>query len=444
MELMDIRRSILFDTPYTETVSGNPVNFFTDRGGKAKSCIVKLNFIQSGEGTPSLDNLRPFVPHEGVTLNNNGVITNYPYGDMYDGYVDIVNGLYYLYNLSSSLTGSYGWSVVADHKFYATLPSPNRAGASTTFEEQFCNMYPFDKVITGGSTSVTEDKHFYIQRTPDTNHPEWNRVWVYDTDYTLDSFKAMLNETPLQFTYSVAPYVYQLPTSWVTVKRGYNSISSPDGEIYSLKYWTRSALPSGYKQVESIWSYKYGGQIDTGVEGNDNTLKIEATFMCDFWGQYVFLFGNHKNEESNSWRVLHGGKDDGSIILTGNRKSSGGSGVITLPNGFINRKVTVTLTYTSVSINEGGNTYTLDVTNKSVGLENSNKICIGNGNYNPNSSFNTSQIVTWYGFRIWRGTALIRDYVPCVRTSDNKVGFYDKVNYTFNPSTAKSEFFLFS
>ena len=42
--------------------------------------------------------------------------------------------------------------------------------------------------------------------------------------------------------------------------------------------------------------------------------------------------------------------------------------------------------------------------------------------------------------KIWKQGSLVRNYIPCYRKSDNKAGFYDTVNHTFNPSIGSAEF----
>ena len=46
----------------------------------------------------------------------------------------------------------------------------------------------------------------------------------------------------------------------------------------------------------------------------------------------------------------------------------------------------------------------------------------------------------YYYVKIWDGETLVRHYVPVKRLSDDKYGFYDMVNGTFNPSIGSSDF----
>ena len=201
------------------------------------------------------------------------------------------------------------------------------------------------------------------------------------------------------------------------------------------------AFPPLYKKVDSVWSYRHGGQIDTGVVGSDN-LKIQAVFMVNFFSAYAGFFGNYVNEASNCWRIILSSSDNGSIIATTNHKASGGGVSTQISDGYKNRTITALLDYNSVTFEVDGNTYTNSTSGKQLGDGNTTNICIGHSRVLPTASFNTTEKVTWYGFRIWQDDTLIRDYIPCLRLTDNKAGLYDMINHTFNPSIAKSEFFV--
>lgn len=54
-------------------------------------------------------------------------------------------------------------------------------------------------------------------------------------------------------------------------------------------------------------------------------------------------------------------------------------------------------------------------------------------NYKPASA-------KYFGAKIWEGETLIRDFVPCYRKSDGKVGFYDLVSKTFYINAGSGEF----
>lgn len=45
-----------------------------------------------------------------------------------------------------------------------------------------------------------------------------------------------------------------------------------------------------------------------------------------------------------------------------------------------------------------------------------------------------------YDIKIWQGSTLVRDYVPCIRNADNVVGFYDKVENKFYTNSGTGSF----
>ena len=93
-------------------------------------------------------------------------------------------------------------------------------------------MYLFQAIQSAGSAAVTIDKRFYLQRVGG-----YNRIWVYDSAYTLAQFKALLNTTPLQVTYPIKTY-YEAhdPISVKTIVRD-NYIQS-NGKETRIYYWT--------------------------------------------------------------------------------------------------------------------------------------------------------------------------------------------------------------
>ena len=70
---------------------------------------------------------------------------------------------------------------------------------------------------------------------------------------------------------------------------------------------------------------------------------------------------------------------------------------------------------------------------------NSVAICIGSVRYNYTDTA-LDNVYRIRSFKFWSGDTLLRDYKPCIRLSDNKPGFYDLVNQTFNPSIGAKDF----
>ena len=68
MNLLEVRRRILLNTPHIESASGNPAIFSTDMAANLKECKIRFTPVQAGEGTPSPENVRPISGWDGVTV----------------------------------------------------------------------------------------------------------------------------------------------------------------------------------------------------------------------------------------------------------------------------------------------------------------------------------------------------------------------------------------
>ena len=135
-------------------------------------------------------------------------------------------------------TGDAGWSNVGN-KFYVPIKNNDvsiaeKFQATTGFPEMKCNMYPFDRIDSNGSAGVTKDKHFYLQRT---SNLDWCRVWVYDTAYTLEGFKALLNSTRLLVTVPIPPETYALTGDMVKTLAGQNVFWTDSNGPMEIEYW---------------------------------------------------------------------------------------------------------------------------------------------------------------------------------------------------------------
>ena len=171
----------------------------------------------------------PYEPYTGSTIP----ITWSSAGTIYGGYVDLIAGKVVKTTARISLDGSADWQAVGN-KFYCPLPYTDYQ-ESTDTSAQACNMYPFAEVIYYGSAVVTQNKHFYLQRHDE--YINYCRVWVYDTGYSLSQFKALLNQTPLVFTYPVTESVVSLDPIELKTLRGVNNIWSDTNGNITVKYW---------------------------------------------------------------------------------------------------------------------------------------------------------------------------------------------------------------
>ena len=71
-EIRLIKQTHMLAAPHMETVSGATANFNTDMVAPLKECKVYFTPVQEGEGTPSLENVRPISGWDGVTVTRTG------------------------------------------------------------------------------------------------------------------------------------------------------------------------------------------------------------------------------------------------------------------------------------------------------------------------------------------------------------------------------------
>ena len=191
-------------------------------------------------------------------------------------------------------------------------------------------------------------------------------------------------------------------------------------------------LPPMYKRADYLQAQGDRAVIDTGVPGNNDALKLHFCFDVDRFIAYRGFFTNYESEAANSWRLSEGGSSG--FIFNVNTKT--GSSTAYSYGTFTNKQNEVILDRSQLVVHANGTTYTRASTIV-AGTGNSGTIYI---NSSRRYAQTRDDVIKWYYFRIWNGSTLIRDYIPCVRLSDSKAGFYDLANHTFNPSTGTQDF----
>ena len=240
MGIIERKKRILLNEPHLETVTGNGVSFVADRVASIQTCRLDLTAYQTGTGTPSPTNIRPVIGYKDFSVYHSGADQSNP--DEYSfnwaagrslGAFNLITGVVYTQGYVVEYDGNKGWQAVGN-KFYCPLQDTNFQ-QTTGSPNQICNMYPFAEITANGSAAVTQDKHFYLQRSSTL---AYCRVWVYDTGYTLDQFKALLNQTPLVFTFPIKPTIAQITSTQIKAKRGKNHIWNSNNGSMEVEYWT--------------------------------------------------------------------------------------------------------------------------------------------------------------------------------------------------------------
>ena len=195
-------------------------------------------------------------------------------------------------------------------------------------------------------------------------------------------------------------------------------------------------LPAGYTAVDYIVAPN-GAYIDTGYEPNQNThVVMDVTVQ----GALEYWFGAWTNNWDNGVYAL--GNDNGEVYCgygsgrpsCGGIKGPDGSG---LPTG----RVTVAL--------EKGVVYTNDVVwsnAHSTNLEftvNYNLYLFAQNRKGTAKPGDGQGDIICHGCTISEGLVVKRDFVPCYRTSDGKIGLYDLAEASgeaFYANAGKGEF----
>lgn len=197
-------------------------------------------------------------------------------------------------------------------------------------------------------------------------------------------------------------------------------------------------VPPNYREVEWIGAENASPYIRTGILSCVN-LKANIVFYKDC--NEAFLFGarnstsnrqynvNIMSSDPHRFRVDLGTGSGGDVRL--NVPDTGGAGKfeiqIDLPNAIVTYADSSTYTVTTSSTNVYAGEYG-DVLLFAVRTGNN----ISNGVKNG--------VLRIYSAKFWEFDELVRDFVPCIRKSDNIAGMYDKVTKQFFTSANSDTF----
>lgn len=211
--------------------------------------------------------------------------------------------------------------------------------------------------------------------------------------------------------------------TYLMAKKGHNT----GRDLFSYLLGKNNQLSSEYQRLEYIEST--GTQyIDTGVNADD----INYAFYIDFYG--------YQTQPSQYPRVF-GYQYQGGIFLAnkfwyGDNTNTNATDVFGTLNDerhsiFANKDYAIV---DSVK-------YNLNTPPTSITKFNSNKIAIFSSFHGNTGAIRTSDFskIKLYSFKIYHNNKLIRNFIPCMRKTDNEVGLYDTVGKQFytNQGTGK-------
>lgn len=201
-------------------------------------------------------------------------------------------------------------------------------------------------------------------------------------------------------------------------------------------------LPPEYQKCDYLQTVGTASYIDTGVAGNDNTIKIDFIIEVLSKGNYSGIMGNHDGENKKCWRFIQAASNvSNAFNFSLNNRHAGSSSRLTISevSSIVGLPIIVhmeyglgTLTYQNVTYTISPSTNTNDVSDKNI------FIGINGPSMTPSATSPNNRFHSYV--KIYKSGYLIRNYVTCYRKSDNKAGFYDTINHTFNPSIGTQEF----
>lgn len=196
-------------------------------------------------------------------------------------------------------------------------------------------------------------------------------------------------------------------------------------------------LPAEYQRLPYIVGNGTASNLDTGVSGGSDSLRIECSFNRNEHANYLGFFGNYVDEPTNCWRIIAAAIN--TRVYTSSNSKASYSRTINFDTSYTGKRLYAVISRDRNAIAFSGGKAWQNTGTLQDGTANSGNIDIGRENVATGSTSATMR-TRWYYFRIWNGSTIVRNYVPCKRLSDGKIGFYDTVNDTFNPSTGGADF----
>ena len=387
-------------------------------------------------------------------------------GEVYGGYVDLISGELVVTHKKHRpdayvfLSGS----TYAIATFFAPAGAAYLLNSETDPNFRISNM-----VKNGGYSSAVDGSPSWTLWHDDAVSTTRPYAIVYATKNDFSTSEDLANyllSNNFEFIYQLAtPEVYNLSSAQIKTFINRNNIWSAEGYNVEASYdfedllsilqirqkvlkacqIYKTILPPGYEEYDWVETSGHNAKIDTGVTGNDTTLQIETAFMpIDLVNSYSAVFGNYYTESDNyCWRIICLANTNANYkcsfyVTLGNRPPASSNTLTPCGTGIevLNQKVEINVQRGSVIASSAMQTLTVTQT-ASTKTENTRNITIGASSTGHTGGTTKFHI---YRFKMRSQGKLVRDFRPCKRLSDNKCGFYDMVNYTFNPSIGSVDF----
>lgn len=250
-------------------------------------------------------------------------------------------------------------------------------------------------------------------------------TWIYE--YTLNNSSFTAEQwAALNSGISAGSWVDLVSAQEIDGRKDFNIIPR-----VKVSHTTHN-LPEEYQEVTYIQGNGYS-TINTGVNGNNDNLVLEVKYKLNSVAdQWRYVMGSYQSESHNTTRIL---LQYGNSILV-NVNTSAGSSTTTAP--FTRNTVLVYTDRLSKTVyTSNGQDVAITKTGKGTTANNNIFILAAQAGAANNGTATKGQI---FYVKIWNGTTLIRDFIPCYRKSDNKTGMYDIENGVFYEVYGAQEF----
>lgn len=199
-----------------------------------------------------------------------------------------------------------------------------------------------------------------------------------------------------------------------------------------------SGIPSEYIEVEYLEST--GTQyIDTGIYfDNNTTFEFKSRLIYQTNG-YPAIYGARVGSSNNDFQIYYnnstaGGTPTSLCFRNGNTTYTINASSLGFTD-FLNKDIEVKSTATNITVNE----YSVSVSYKSGTRTPYPVILFAQRGQNSMHATNYgAQRI--YKYKIWQGTTLVRDFIPCIRKIDQVAGMYDLVSKQFFTNSGTGSF----
>lgn len=253
-------------------------------------------------------------------------------------------------------------------------------------------------------TNVTPPSHKNIENIPNTIKESYLEIMNNGIDVVWDNWDKVTG-TGTSFTLN-------------------NTIVAPTKTILKPSEIVQTNLPLGYTEVEYIQSS--GTQyIDTGFKPNSNTKYDLVASVDAYTSSTSYIISAQGNGKRNN------------IYFSANGYYSGGYG-----SAYFNSTTALTIGTKYNMVLDKNELYldgTLVHTFNTETFENTYNAYLFSQNSTGADGTNYSNIKL-YSCKIYDNGTLVRDFVPCYRNSDNKVGLFDLANNVYYTITGTGSF----